>query len=303
MMQSLFQDERLQAGAGRAGDEPEQLFADARQPALPLPRRGLAHAAEAMQLMDELQEMDRLESRSSRRATRTTSRRSTPSRSRSSWATTRPDDAGAAPADHQAARGGRLPRAQGRPAGADPAGDPQDRPEGAARHLPAPQARPLRQPRDRAPRRGRRAHRRDQALRVRRSVPARPARDADELDRARGAGHPVRLPARRLRGVPHRAADPVRTVLMLDMSRSMIYRGCFLAAKKVALALQRADPRPVSRATACTSCGFSLYARQFKPRAAAALPWSEWATAPTCSMASCSRASSWPATRAATSRS
>ncbi len=36
------------------------------------------------------------------------------------------------------------------------------------------------------------------------------------------------------------------TVLMLDMSRSMPLRGYFYAAKKVALALELADPQPVS---------------------------------------------------------
>ena len=75
----------------------------------------------------------------------------------------------ASPRDDQEARGGRLPRAKGRPPRADRAGHPQDRGQGAEGHLRAPQARPLRRPRHRAAGRGRRPHRPVQALRVRRS--------------------------------------------------------------------------------------------------------------------------------------
>jgi len=52
-------------------------------------------------------------------------------------------------------------------------------------------------------------------------------------------GDPGAPLAGRLRGGAHRDPDPRRTVLMLDMSRSMIFNGCFLPAKKVALALTR----------------------------------------------------------------
>ena len=75
-------------------------------------------------------------------------------------------------------------RAGGRRAVADRAGHPQDRRPGAARRLRRAQARPHRRPRHPAPRRRRRPDRRDQGLRVRRPVPARPQGDGDERRRA-----------------------------------------------------------------------------------------------------------------------
>ena len=55
---------------------------------------------------------------------------------------------------------------------------------------------------------GRRPHRRGQALRVRRSVPARPQENPDERGRAQRRRHARAAVSRRLRGVPHRAVDP-----------------------------------------------------------------------------------------------
>ena len=65
-------------------------------------------------------------------------------------------------------------------------------------------------PRDRPPRGRGRPHRRRQALRVRRSLPARPEGDADERRRAARGGHAGAPRSRRLRGVPHRAPSPSR---------------------------------------------------------------------------------------------
>jgi len=65
------------------------------------------------------------------------------------------------------------------------------------------------------------------------------------------------------------------TVLLLDLSRSMIYRGCFLAAKKVALALHSLIKSQFPRDNLYLVT-FSLYARQIQPEALTALKWSEW---------------------------
>ena len=95
----------------------------------------------------------------------------------------------AAAGDDEAAGGSRLPAARGRRAVADRAGHPQDRRPGAARRLRRAQARSHRWPRHPASRRRRGPDRRDQGLRVRRSVPAGPQGNGDERPRAYRAGH------------------------------------------------------------------------------------------------------------------
>ena len=90
---------------------------------------------------------------------------------------------------------------------------------------------------------------------------------------------------------------------MLDMSRSMIYNGCFLPAKKVALALNALIRGQFPR-DSLYIVGFSLYAREFSREQLPHLALERVErTAPTCTRASCSPASCWPGTRAATSRS
>ena len=90
------------------------------------------------------------------------------------------------------ARGGRLPHPRRGAPRAHAARDPADRPEGPRRPVrPAP-ARRVRRPPDRPRRAGRGARRGDQAVRVRRPVPSRPARDAVQRPGSRGerAGGP-----------------------------------------------------------------------------------------------------------------
>ena len=65
------------------------------------------------------------------------------------------------------------------------------------------------------------------------------------------------------------------TVLMLDMSRSMLLRGCFLAAKKVALALNHLIRTQFPR-DALYIVGFSAYARELKPEALPQIDWGEY---------------------------
>jgi uncharacterized protein with von Willebrand factor type A (vWA) domain len=62
------------------------------------------------------------------------------------------------------------------------------------------------------------------------------------------------------------------TVLLVDMSRSMLLRGCFLAAKKVAIALDTLIRTQFPR-DHLSVIGFAYYAREIKPGALAELTW------------------------------
>ena len=69
------------------------------------------------------------------------------------------------------------------------------------------------------------------------------------------------------------------TVLLVDMSRSMLLRGCFLAAKKVAVALDTLIRTQYPR-DHLSVIGFAYYAREIRPGALAELSWqgNEYAT-------------------------
>ena len=96
---------------------------------------------------------------------------------------------------------------------------------------------------------------------------------------AREENAPVRRGAR---GVRLTAADfevyrteqltRTATVLLVDMSRSMLLRGCFLAAKKVAVALDTLIRTQYPR-DHLTVIGFAYYAREIRPGALAELSW------------------------------
>lgn len=62
------------------------------------------------------------------------------------------------------------------------------------------------------------------------------------------------------------------TVLLVDMSRSMLLRGCFVAAKKVAVALDTLIRTQFPRDD-LTIIGFAYYAREIRPQALAQLSW------------------------------
>jgi len=62
------------------------------------------------------------------------------------------------------------------------------------------------------------------------------------------------------------------TVLLVDMSRSMLLRGCFLAAKKVAVALDTLIRTQFPR-DELHVIGFAYYAREIRPGALAQLSW------------------------------
>lgn len=62
------------------------------------------------------------------------------------------------------------------------------------------------------------------------------------------------------------------TVLLLDMSRSMLLRGCYLAAKRVAVALDTLIRTQFPR-DHLAIIGFAYYARELRPEALAGLSW------------------------------
>jgi uncharacterized protein with von Willebrand factor type A (vWA) domain len=62
------------------------------------------------------------------------------------------------------------------------------------------------------------------------------------------------------------------TVLLVDMSRSMLLRGCFLAAKKVAVALNTLIRSQFPRDYLAV-VGFAYYAREIRPESLAELTW------------------------------
>ena len=72
----------------------------------------------------------------------------------------------------------------------------------------------------------------------------------------------------------HETEDSARaaTVLLVDMSRSMLLRGCYLAAKKVALALDMLI-RTRYPHDELHVVGFAYYAREIAPTALATLSW------------------------------
>ena len=90
-----------------------------------------------------------------------------------------------------------------------------------------------------------------------------------------GPGTPVRLAPGDFEVYRTELRTQAATVVMLDMSRSMLNNGYFLPAKKVALALSALIRGQFPR-DALYIIGFSLYARTFTPEQLPTLSWSEW---------------------------
>jgi uncharacterized protein with von Willebrand factor type A (vWA) domain len=65
------------------------------------------------------------------------------------------------------------------------------------------------------------------------------------------------------------------TVLLVDMSRSMLLRGCYLAAKRVAIALDTLIRTQYPR-DHLAIVGFAYYARELRPEALAELGWNTY---------------------------
>jgi len=90
-----------------------------------------------------------------------------------------------------------------------------------------------------------------------------------------GPGTPVRLVPDDFAVIRTEQRTQSATVVMLDMSRSMLNNGYFLPAKKVALALSALIRSQFPR-DALYIVGFSLYAREFTTQQLPTLSWSEW---------------------------
>jgi uncharacterized protein with von Willebrand factor type A (vWA) domain len=90
-----------------------------------------------------------------------------------------------------------------------------------------------------------------------------------------GPGTPVRLAPPDFEVYRTEWRTQAATVVMLDMSRSMLNNGYFVPAKKVALALSALIRGQFPR-DALYIVGFSLYARQFTPEQLPTLSWGEW---------------------------
>jgi len=89
-----------------------------------------------------------------------------------------------------------------------------------------------------------------------------------------GPGIPLSLQPDDFQVYPTELSTQCATVVLLDMSRSMIYRGCWNAAKRVALALDSLIRGQYPR-DHLDVVGFSLYARQYTPEVLPALRVSE----------------------------
>jgi len=90
-----------------------------------------------------------------------------------------------------------------------------------------------------------------------------------------GPGTPVRLSPDDFEVSRTELSTQSATVVMLDMSRSMINNGYALPAKKVALALSALIRGQFPR-DSLHIVGFSLYAREFTLEQLPTLAWSEW---------------------------
>jgi uncharacterized protein with von Willebrand factor type A (vWA) domain len=90
-----------------------------------------------------------------------------------------------------------------------------------------------------------------------------------------GTGTPLRLAPSDFEVFRTELRTQAATVVMLDMSRSMLNNGYFLPAKKVALALSALIRGQFPR-DALYIVGFSLLAREFTAAQLPTLSWSEW---------------------------
>jgi uncharacterized protein with von Willebrand factor type A (vWA) domain len=90
-----------------------------------------------------------------------------------------------------------------------------------------------------------------------------------------GAGTPIQIDADDFEVFRSELITSSSTVLMLDMSRSMLLRGCFLAAKKVAVALNSLIRAQYPRDNLYI-IGFSDSARELKPERLPQINWNEY---------------------------
>jgi len=117
-----------------------------------------------------------------------------------------------------------------------------------------------------------------------------------------GAKVPVKLTANDFDVYRTELVTQSATAILVDVSRSMLFRGCFLAAKKVTLALDSLI-RSTFPKDDLYIVGFSAYATQLKPTDLPPSPGTSTCMARTCSTPSRRRAASFHARAGRTSRS
>lgn len=93
--------------------------------------------------------------------------------------------------------------------------------------------------------------------------------------RRTGGGRPVRVEVEDFEVFRTEQLTQAATVLMLDMSRSMPLRGCFVAAKKVALALNSLIRTQFPRDNLYI-VGFSDFARELRPESLHQITWGDY---------------------------
>ena len=99
-----------------------------------------------------------------------------------------------------------------------------------------------------------------------------PAGDAGDVPLAAGRRVPVRLAPGDFQVHDAEEVTSASTVLLLDMSRSMLLRGCFVAARKVAIALDTLIRTRYPHDTLHV-VGFAYVAREIPPGSLATLSW------------------------------
>src|SRR5256885_14003310 len=90
-----------------------------------------------------------------------------------------------------------------------------------------------------------------------------------------GAKVPVKLKAQDFEGYRTELMTQSATAILVDVSRSMLFRGCFLAAKKVTLALDSLI-RTTFPKDDLYIVGFSAFAQELKPSDLPRLTWNEY---------------------------
>jgi len=97
-------------------------------------------------------------------------------------------------------------------------------------------------------------------------------RDENAPRRPGGAGTAIRLHPDDFEVYRTERSTSAATVLLVDMSRSMLLRGCYLAAKRVAIALDTLIRTQYPR-DHLAIVGFAYDARELRPEALASLSW------------------------------
>jgi uncharacterized protein with von Willebrand factor type A (vWA) domain len=90
-----------------------------------------------------------------------------------------------------------------------------------------------------------------------------------------GSGTPLKLKPDDFEVYRNELITQSSTVLLVDMSRSMLLRNCFLAAKKVAMALHSLIKMQFPKDDLLI-VGFSYIARELKPEALPSISWEEY---------------------------